>query len=63
MMELKVCPFCGGSEKIIFNEFKHGSNIVSVELKHWCPKSPLSHIIKLKAKTKEDVINIWNTRY
>ena len=63
--KLLPCPFCGGEETRI-DEQTHWtgmrSQIISASVKHWCQKSPLQPFIEMKAMTRENAINLWNTR-
>lgn len=67
-MELKPCPLCGeGSEEFKENTHWTGmrSIVVSVDLIHWCKNSgslPRA-FVKITAKTKEECVEIWNTRH
>lgn len=63
---LKPCPFCDGGETR-FDEKTYWtgqrSETLSWELRHWCNGSGLdSAMITVRGKTKEEVINRWNTR-
>jgi len=63
--ELSPCPFCkAGETRIDEQTYWTGmrSQILSVSVKHWCPKSPLTSFIEMKAKTKEEAVALWNTR-
>jgi hypothetical protein len=67
MSELLPCPFCGAGEfRIYDNTHWTGmrSVVVSVVLNHICIRSEsgLQCDMGFKAKTKEDLIKIWNTR-
>lgn len=67
-MELKPCPLCGDGQE----EFKENTHwtgvrsvVVSVDLMHWCKNSgslPRT-FVKITAKTKEECVEIWNTRH
>lgn len=63
--ELKPCPFCGEGETN-FDDFKHWTGqryvIVSVRLMHFCGNGSSQASIQFRAKTREEVVTIWNTR-
>lgn len=62
---LLPCPFCGGGETLVDEQkFWTGmsSQVISAVVRHWCPKSPLSSIIELKAKAVEEAVALWNRR-
>lgn len=60
--KLLPCPFCGdGETRIDEQSFWTGmrSQVISVSVRHWCPKNPLQSYIEIKAKTREDAIKMW----
>ena len=64
---LAACPFCGAGEfKLYDNTHWNGmrSVVISVVLNHLCLRceNGLQCDISFKAKTRKDVIDIWNKR-
>ena len=66
-VELKPCPFCGGSstevrEKTMWTGMR--SRLINVEVHHWCDtKAGTSRgHIEQAALTRADAIAAWNTR-
>lgn len=62
---LLPCPFCkSGETRIDEQSFWTGmrSQVVSVSVRHWCPKNPLQSYVEVKATTREEAVKTWNTR-
>ena len=68
---LKPCPFCGVTDKsntIISEGSRHwtGMNwmVFSWEVKHWCTfeRNDDSSLLKVKGRTRERAIELWNSR-
>ncbi len=64
--DIKPCPFCGSSEiKLDENTMWTGRRYqtLSYFLHHRCTDQFKSILITVKAKTKEETIELWNKRY
>lgn len=68
--ELNPCPFCGaGESRIDESTMRKGRRLIvtSVCVRHWCKPNIVavgvwSPHIEMRAKTREQAIEIWNTR-
>ena len=66
MNTLKSCPFCGAGETLIVpNTFWTGrsSQIISVEVRHWCSDERHKPYLCIKGKTEDEAIERWNRRH
>lgn len=62
---LLPCPFCGAGEtRVDVKNYWTGmkSEVISATVMHHCPKSPLSSLLQLTAKTEAEAIALWNRR-
>ena len=62
---LLSCPFCGaGESRIDEKRYWTGmrSQIVSVELRHWCEGAKFRSYLCIRGQTRDEVIEKWNTR-
>jgi len=63
--ELKECPFCGGTNTEIVPQTMwtgHKTTTYAYTLRHWCDFGVMTEVIMFKAKGKEELIKLWNTR-
>ena len=69
-IELKPCPFCGGSDFEIVENGRIWSGMkysepVSVGVRHWCPATPgqPSRMIERVGRDEASAVTAWNTRH
>ena len=69
-IELKPCPFCGGSDFEIVENGRIWSGMkysepVSVSVRHWCPAAPgqPSRMIERVGRDEASAVTAWNTRH
>lgn len=75
--QLKNCPFCGTlhetymeptylSRSPRMGRSNDETNVISVEIRHWCPNipgQPSQRVIVKVGRDVESVIKLWNMRY
>lgn len=69
LTSLKPCPFCGAGETHIHENSHWGpinkpTEIISVEINHWCAKSPgmVRNIVKFTGRDHKSAQGAWNRR-
>lgn len=68
-LDLKPCPFCGGSDLQFVENGKMWAGMrysepTSVSVRHWCPPSPgqPSRMIERVGRDLESAVAAWNKR-